>query len=276
MPHSPLVVYCIRRSNCPLARAVEEVGGNVALRVLRVNSFCTPVDGEGEYSEVWLRASGDSKLIEELASQLRKTPGVYVQIVFSTSFSKLMRILIARRYCEGCNGTRGGMKCCPFMCGPLGSMVKTSVVIPQGVLFEYIVMKKSVLDALKHNGCRVLTIHSIDEYNYMLTEKQETMLLLAYMAGYYRFPRKISLRELAEKLGVSVSTLAEHLRRAESKIVEAFVRHELPHYFVAAMLGNGNPLETIIAKDNRQRPQDQSKHSQNGDKPRLTASTASG
>ncbi len=240
MPLSPLVIYCVRREPCPLARAVAELGGNVALRILRVN-MCGG-EGDGEYSEVWLRASGDSKLLDELGSRLKRMPGVYVQTVFSTSFNRLLRILVSRRYCEACSRGSG---CCPLMCGPLGSMVKTTVVIPQGVLYEYIVVKKSVLDEIKQSGCRLLSIHSIDEYNYMLTEKQEMMLLLAYAAGYYRFPRKISLRELAEKLGVSVSTLAEHLRRAEAKVIEAFVRHELPHYFVAAMLGDNELLEKL-------------------------------
>ncbi|WP_456474700.1 helix-turn-helix domain-containing protein [Candidatus Pyrohabitans sp.] len=52
------------------------------------------------------------------------------------------------------------------------------------------------------------------------TKRQLQALLLAYEEGYYDFPRRITTAQLASKLGVSRSTYEEHLRKAESRLME--------------------------------------------------------
>ncbi|KSW11699.1 hypothetical protein CF15_02455 [Pyrodictium occultum] len=42
-----------------------------------------------------------------------------------------------------------------------------------------------------------------------------------------------------------MSTLAELLRRAESKIIDAFVRHELPQYLVGRMLQGEHQMNVV-------------------------------
>jgi hypothetical protein len=42
---------------------------------------------------------------------------------------------------------------------------------------------------------------------------------LARKEGYYEWPRGTSTRELAELSGVSKTTLLEHLRKAEAKLL---------------------------------------------------------
>jgi len=41
--------------------------------------------------------------------------------------------------------------------------------------------------------------------------------------GYYDSPRKITSKELAKKLGCSKSTLLEHLKNAENKIMNYII-----------------------------------------------------
>lgn len=51
-----------------------------------------------------------------------------------------------------------------------------------------------------------------------LTDRQYEVLVAAYAAGYFDWPRQQSGEEVADELGVSLSTLSQHLRVAEHKI----------------------------------------------------------
>jgi predicted DNA binding protein len=53
----------------------------------------------------------------------------------------------------------------------------------------------------------------------LLSEKQLEVFKLACDYGYYEMPKKITLDQLAERTGISPSTLAEHLRKAETKLL---------------------------------------------------------
>ena len=52
-----------------------------------------------------------------------------------------------------------------------------------------------------------------------LSERQREVFELAKREGYYTWPRESSASELAEELGIVKTTLLEHLRKAESKVL---------------------------------------------------------
>ena len=58
-----------------------------------------------------------------------------------------------------------------------------------------------------------------------LTEKQLETLNLAYKSGYYKYPRKLTIQQLANDLKKSYSTFQENLRKAENKIMEHFLKY---------------------------------------------------
>ncbi|MGB9958165.1 helix-turn-helix domain-containing protein [Haloferax prahovense] len=53
-----------------------------------------------------------------------------------------------------------------------------------------------------------------------LTRSQRQAFELAREEGYYRWPREVSTRELAAEMDISKTTLLEHLRKAESKLLD--------------------------------------------------------
>ena len=52
-----------------------------------------------------------------------------------------------------------------------------------------------------------------------LTEKQRNALITAYTLGYYDVPKKIGLVRLAKRLNLARSSLDEHLRKAEQRLL---------------------------------------------------------
>lgn len=64
----------------------------------------------------------------------------------------------------------------------------------------------------------------------LLTTRQEQILSIAFEKGYFDFPKRLGLKELAEETGIRTSTLAEIIRRGQKKIVgEYLARRSLLH-----------------------------------------------
>ncbi len=59
-----------------------------------------------------------------------------------------------------------------------------------------------------------------------LTDRQRETVLSAVEKGYYDTPRRCSLTELAEHLGLAKSTVSETLHRAEEAVVKSFLADE--------------------------------------------------
>jgi DNA-binding CsgD family transcriptional regulator len=77
------------------------------------------------------------------------------------------------------------------------------------------------------NSFKILGLTSIDTKEQSLlsklTPRQRQMLLTAYALGYYDVPRRISSDELSRHLNVDKSTIVEHLRKAEKKLIGSII-----------------------------------------------------
>ena len=86
---------------------------------------------------------------------------------------------------------------------------------------------KTLLPLIKTIGpIKISSVHEfVSDFDILsyLTDRQKEIILLAQKNGYYEMPRKITTEELSEKLGLSKSTIIEHLRKAENRIVSALL-----------------------------------------------------
>jgi len=57
--------------------------------------------------------------------------------------------------------------------------------------------------------------------------QQKKALELAYQHGYYSYPRKIKLEQLAKIAKVGLSTFQEHLRKAELRLLPVIIEQQL-------------------------------------------------
>lgn len=79
---------------------------------------------------------------------------------------------------------------------------------------------KGIFDHLKNKSveAELVKLTKIDDKE-SLTERQEKITHVAFERGYFDYPKRISLRELARMFDVSPSTLSEILRKGQRKIV---------------------------------------------------------
>lgn len=88
---------------------------------------------------------------------------------------------------------------------------------------------KFILDGVEERGLgyRVVSLTnadlSEDSLLNRLTNKQRRVLLLAYKLGYFDVPKKINSDELGVRLHLTGSTVAEHLSKAEYRLLTAIV-----------------------------------------------------
>lgn len=60
-----------------------------------------------------------------------------------------------------------------------------------------------------------------------LSKSQKNALELAYKQGYYSYPRKIKLEQLAKLSKLGTSTFQEHLRKAELKLLPIIIEYQM-------------------------------------------------
>ncbi|WP_079977471.1 helix-turn-helix domain-containing protein [Halococcus sediminicola] len=63
-------------------------------------------------------------------------------------------------------------------------------------------------------------VESITKPEGELSARQQEVFTLAQDQGYYEWPRAVSADDLAAKVGISKTTLLEHLRKAEAKLLD--------------------------------------------------------
>ena len=75
-----------------------------------------------------------------------------------------------------------------------------------------------------------IEVGEVGEYNEIhsllastLTDRQVEALQTGVQLGYYELPRTTTVGEIAEKMGCAAGTAAEHLQKAESKLITALL-----------------------------------------------------
>lgn len=81
---------------------------------------------------------------------------------------------------------------------------------------------KTIISTLEASGLKpkILEVGKFKAKGKILTEKQERVLWLALKMGFFEFPRKITMLELSQRLGVGLSTLSEITRRGTRRLLE--------------------------------------------------------
>ncbi|HEX7393172.1 MAG TPA: helix-turn-helix domain-containing protein [Thermoplasmata archaeon] len=157
--------------------------------------------------------AGPEDIMAEVLEDIKKNPLVTKVETTITERGKVIGAVTTAR-CEICRIlTDSGVFLISAESKGSGKVEWTLVVSDKNVL-------KNIFDHLKSKGVEgeLVKLTKIDDKE-SLTERQDKITHVAFERGYFDYPKRISLRELARMFDVSPSTLSEILRKGQRKIV---------------------------------------------------------
>jgi predicted DNA binding protein len=63
-----------------------------------------------------------------------------------------------------------------------------------------------------------------------LTDKQQEVLRMAYLSGYFSWPRRSTAEECADALGIAQPTFSQHVRAAQEKVIDRLFEDDLQRW----------------------------------------------
>jgi hypothetical protein len=109
----------------------------------------------------------------------------------------------------------------------------TNMFFDKKILYIDLLIEKTedlrqIITELMNRRCRVKVVKKnlLREYYQILTERQRDVLYKALEKGFFEDPRRISLHMLSKILGISASTIDEHIRKGVRKILYEYVIRE--------------------------------------------------
>ena len=183
--------------------------------VIRILDCRSLPDGEGvqELFEV----TSAAELSEKIVDYLRQDSYVYGIDIVKAGHGKVIGSLKTHK-CTACRAFAGAD------CFLVSATSKPDGKLEWAVLGSD-TMVKSLMRALENQKVRGEVVKiSRFKGEEELTVRQENILQIALEKGYFEFPKRITLRQLARVLDVSPATLSEILRRGQKGVLEEHFR----------------------------------------------------
>jgi predicted DNA binding protein len=170
-----------------------------------------PYSEKGVKDLVEIAASPDT--IQEILEAIRKNPLVTKMDTTVTEKGKVISAVTTQR-CDICRILTDADVFLISAQSKDGGKVEWTVILSEKKVL------KDVFDHLKSKSveAELIKLTKIDDKD-SLTERQDKITQVAFDRGYFDYPKRISLRELARMFEVSPSTLSEILRKGQRKIV---------------------------------------------------------
>jgi len=252
----PLAALCIASGSCRLASILRMAnnraeGGelqqpsnreslnkvSIAAKVLEASSSLVKLaEGSGdledlEYVKGLAMVSGSPNAVKRFINYGEGSRGrdMRIDVVRRNRYSVLVKLSV-----------RAGAACmkCLALHTPRGVLPIANLVSPYCRIAEVLILNRAGLKELSEMGYRVVRAEELDLSKYALTPYQQEVLYAAFRKGYYDYPRRVKLEELAKEFNLSATALAEILHRAEAKIIRMFIGSEMPHLALNEVLSD--------------------------------------
>ncbi len=181
---------------------------------------CKPAESQDGIRQL-VEVASDRGELDAIVKDVKNSPLVKEAFVVETKKGRMVgSLLTSSVFCGMVMGTNAFCRTCLFQ-----SKVKPDGTVEWTLAFTGREALTELLDKLKQENIevKVLRLTSVADVD-SLTSRQRSIMETALEEGYFDYPRRITLRQLAKTLGVSASTVSEVLRRAEKKILSTYSR----------------------------------------------------
>lgn len=157
--------------------------------------------------------AGPQDIMNEVLKDIRKNPLVSKVDTTMTERGKIVGAVTTAR-CDICRILTDSD------CFLISAETKSAGKVEWTLVMSDKDVLKGIFDRLKTKSveAELVKLTKIDDKE-SLTERQDKITHVAFERGYFDYPKRISLRELARMFDVSPSTLSEILRKGQRKIV---------------------------------------------------------
>lgn len=196
---------------------VSEVTSHHPSRVRILDCKPSEKDGIRQLVEV----TADPEELETVVKDVRKSPLVKEAYIVESKRGRMVGSLLTKSvFCGMVMSSNAFCRTCLFQ-----SRAKPDGTVEWTIAFTGREALTELLDRLKEEkvDVKILRLTSVADVD-SLTSRQRNIVEIALEEGYFDYPRRITLRKLANKVGVSASTVSEVLRRAEKKILSTYSR----------------------------------------------------
>ena len=181
---------------------------------------CKPAETKDGIRQL-VEVTSDPESLEKIVKDVRDSPLVKEAYIVETKKGRMIgSLLTSSVFCGMIMGSNAFCRTCFFQ-----SKSKADGTIEWTIAFTGREALTELLDRLKQEQVevKILRLASVADVE-TLTSRQRSIVEIALGEGYFDYPRRITLRQLAKKVGVSPSTISEVLRRAEKKILSTYSR----------------------------------------------------
>ena len=189
----------LKRNDCSITNLLKQLNLKAAVSRLKIASELTlhRVESEDQVP---------------IVTELRKASIKFTQAGNNTIWAE-------SRSCSACRA----------MALSEAAILSTRSIGTDTIVYRIVVPSKRSLYHLKGElekaGLEPRVIEFFDNEDEELTKREMDIIRSAFSLGYYDIDRGISTTELAQKFGISTSSISDVLRRGTKKIIKAFLEN---------------------------------------------------
>ena len=177
---------------------------------------CMPFGRAGGRGLVEINALDDE--LSEIVEEIRMLPTICKIDIASSEKGKIIGA-VATNKCVACKALTGSDCFLTSASSKMDGKIEWTLITGGKASLQHLFKKLEEF----HCQAELVRVSNINDKD-ILTARQKEIIRIALEKGYFDYPKKTNIRELANDFDISISTLSEILRKGQRKIILKYFR----------------------------------------------------